>query len=242
VCKLYHQPTKSSPPQQHPITLTVINPIGNLVSVAQVTANANGDFSAEFNTASTLWKMDGPYIITAQVNPTTVFKTQVKLVGGIGQRTECLSSEIQVNADNFGIYCIPVTITTADVTGVDGFLNTESKTLLLEIRGSSFGYITIDLPTYILDSQLDNGDRADYIISVNGDMTEITESNVSPEGSRTLTIPFPLDAAKGSATIEITGTSVVPEFGLISMLILVIAISVIVVISSQRSFRKIIPV
>ena len=39
----------------HPITITVTNPIGNIVTIEQVTPAANGEFSINFNTASTLW-------------------------------------------------------------------------------------------------------------------------------------------------------------------------------------------
>ena len=48
------------------VTISVISPNGNIVTVDQLTPNANGDFMTKIQTSSILWKQDGMYKITAQ--------------------------------------------------------------------------------------------------------------------------------------------------------------------------------
>lgn len=69
-----------------PITITVVNPIGNLVTVDQITANADGSFATDIRTGGQMWKQDGTYIIKAQqgekVNTNKIAKIQVDIVNG----------------------------------------------------------------------------------------------------------------------------------------------------------------
>jgi predicted secreted protein with PEFG-CTERM motif len=69
-----------------PITITVFNPIGNLVTVAQITASSDGSFATEIKTGGHLWKQDGSYIIKAQqgenVNTNKIAKIQVDIIDG----------------------------------------------------------------------------------------------------------------------------------------------------------------
>ena len=47
------------------ITLTVKSPIGNLVTIAQVSPSVNGNFEVEIKTGGSMWKEDGIYTVTA---------------------------------------------------------------------------------------------------------------------------------------------------------------------------------
>ncbi|MFQ5440390.1 MAG: PEFG-CTERM sorting domain-containing protein [Nitrosopumilaceae archaeon] len=47
------------------VTFSVHSPNGNLVSVEQVTPNANGHFTVEIKTGGPLWSEDGVYTVTA---------------------------------------------------------------------------------------------------------------------------------------------------------------------------------
>jgi predicted secreted protein with PEFG-CTERM motif len=48
------------------VIFTVIAPNGNLVSVAQVTPDSNGDFATDISVGGPLWSQDGMYTVTAQ--------------------------------------------------------------------------------------------------------------------------------------------------------------------------------
>ena len=69
-----------------PVIITVVNPIGNIVTVDQIMTNADGSFESDIRTGGPLWKQDGPYIIKAQQGDGTagnrVVKIQVDIVDG----------------------------------------------------------------------------------------------------------------------------------------------------------------
>ena len=52
------------------VIFTVIAPNGNLVSVAQITPDASGDFATDISVGGPLWSQDGAYTITAQQGDT----------------------------------------------------------------------------------------------------------------------------------------------------------------------------
>jgi len=52
------------------VVFTVTAPNGNLVSVDQVSPNANGDFATDISVGGPLWSQDGVYTVTAQQGST----------------------------------------------------------------------------------------------------------------------------------------------------------------------------
>ncbi|MSV33929.1 MAG: PEFG-CTERM sorting domain-containing protein [Nitrosarchaeum sp.] len=63
-----------------PILDVVTNPIGNVVTIQQLTSNVDGNFSFEINTESPLLKQDGDYILKVQSGTETrQFKTMFTL-------------------------------------------------------------------------------------------------------------------------------------------------------------------
>ena len=67
------------------VTFTVTSPNGNLISIAQVTPGANGEFSAEIISGGPLWKEDGFYTITANQGLSSEHKqtVQVEISNGV---------------------------------------------------------------------------------------------------------------------------------------------------------------
>jgi len=70
---------------QHPITLKVMAPNGNVISVYQAYPDADGDFSVDIVTGSDLWSQDGYHTITAQQgnNPNYRASVQVDILDGL---------------------------------------------------------------------------------------------------------------------------------------------------------------
>ena len=79
------------------ITLIVTSPIGNIVTIAQVTPGTYGNFDAEIKVGGPLWKEDGIYTITASQ-------------GTASERTESIQVEIEdgVVVPEFGVFVILV--------------------------------------------------------------------------------------------------------------------------------------
>ena len=48
------------------ISIVVTAPNGNIVTIDQISPDANGDFMTEIQTNSLLWRQDGVYTVTAQ--------------------------------------------------------------------------------------------------------------------------------------------------------------------------------
>ena len=106
-----------------------------------------------------------------------------------------------------------------------------ANSLIITIQTSIDGELSITLPRALIDAKLGNADN-DFFVLVDGEEVAFGESKTATD--RTLTIAFP----DGAETIEIIGTSVVPEFGTIAVMILGIAIISIIAVTARS---KVIP-
>lgn len=61
------------------ITLIVNSPMGNLMTIAQVTPGINGNFEVEIKTGGPMWKEDGMYTITANQGKTSEHKESIQV-------------------------------------------------------------------------------------------------------------------------------------------------------------------
>ncbi len=221
----------------HPVTVTITDPIGNIVTIKQIIPDESGDFAATFDTSSKLWSKDGTYIIKAQSGAETrVFKTKVELIESKGETGPCHFNELVVSA-NGGTYCIPYEINGGRTTNVEGTLDIKQKTLSLNIRGTDIESIILDLPRNILDAKNPDGTDSDFVVLSKGKPVDY-EKLSSDDASRKIQLTYPPDR-KGQ--FEIVGTSVIPEFGTIAMMILLVTVSSVIVLSRSklRSLRSV---
>jgi len=195
----------------NPITFTVFNPIGNIVTIEQITPEPNGDFTLRLNTASALWKSDGFYVIKAQSGgENRVFKTNVILTSGIiQQESRCGLSEFSVNGN-----CISYSITGGTITGAN--LDTVKKSLKINIVSEDGGTLNINPSSSIINGI--------FMVQIDGKVWD----NTSIQGN-SVTILFP----EGTHEIEIIGTFVIPEFGHLAIIILAITITAMIVLNRK---------
>ena len=59
------------------ITIVVKSPVGNLITIDQVTPGINGDFEVEIKVGGSMWKEDGMYSITANQGASSEYKESV---------------------------------------------------------------------------------------------------------------------------------------------------------------------
>lgn len=218
-----------------PILIVITNPIGNVVTVEQITPQPNGDFSLDLNTQSPLWKQDGDYVVKAQSgSDTRQFKTKFTLVTyDHGIPTKCTGNEFSILADNESVYCISFTSTKGTNIHGDGKLDLTAKTLSIKIRGQDADSIVFDIPRYILDSKTSSGDDSKFTVLTDEQIINHKELS-SDSDSRQIQIDY--DPSK-THTYHIVGTHVVPEFGTVAMLILIGSIGSILVVSRSFSNR-----
>ena len=121
-------------------------------------------------------------------------------------------------------YTVEYSITNGEINRITP--DEESSSLIIEISSTNQGELTITLPRKLIDSKLSNGNDGSFFVLINGVETAFLDMTTSTE--RTLTIPFEF----GAEEIEIIGTFVVPEFG--SIVLIVLMISLISVILMQK--------
>lgn len=115
----------------------------------------------------------------------------------------------------------------------DMSVDTQNLSLVVSIQTTGDGTLTLTLPRELIDAKT-NGQDDQFFVLADGQNTSFQESQATGT-ERTLTIPF----TDGTEKIEVIGTQVVPEFGPVAVLILVVAISIIVMISAKTGLRMI---
>ena len=61
------------------VTLKVVAPNGNVVSVEQITPNLDGEFAKDITTGGPLWSQDGVYTVTAQQGESSDHKVSIEV-------------------------------------------------------------------------------------------------------------------------------------------------------------------
>jgi predicted secreted protein with PEFG-CTERM motif len=120
-------------------------------------------------------------------------------------------------------YSANYVLTGATIT--NSSINDNDTSLLMNLNSSSDGNLTITLPRTLIDAKFEGGDDQ-FVVLVDGSDQDFVE-HPTTSTDRTITVSFPA----GTNEIEIVGSQVVPEFGEMSFVVLVIAILSIIVIS-----------
>ncbi len=202
-----------------PVSLQIIAANGNIVGIEQLDVGADHKFSKEITAGGGLWKSKGTYTIKV------LYGTQARTAettfefGGSG--TTGVGTTIKVDRTNF---VLSYKITGGSVLSVTP--DDEANSLVIAIRTTSDGQLTITLPRALIDAKT-NGEDDDFFVLIDGEEVEFEETTTSTD--RTLTINFP----DGAEEIEIIGSFVIPEFGTIAALILAIAIISIIAVSAK---------
>ena len=136
------------------------------------------------------------------------------------QSSEIVGVEVQDSVLVVDGIDVNYTITGAKIISMTPDL--DAKSLIIKISTTNDGELVITLPKDVIDT-----DEEGFFILVDGEETAFIED--LHDNSRTLTIPF----YNGSEEIEIIGTFVIPEFGVIGMLVLALAIVAIIAVTSK---------
>ena len=107
----------------------------------------------------------------------------------------------------------------------------ENQTLGITLNSMSNGTLSLRLPREVINSQTAEGEDAEFAAFI--DNAEYTEpGEIEPaEDTRTLLIGFPA----GAGSIDVIGTSVIPEFSTIAVVVLAIAIVGIIIATARHS-------
>ena len=109
----------------------------------------------------------------------------------------------------------------------------DSNSLIIEIEATDDGMLTISLPKAVIDSDVEGRFNGDFFVLVDNEEREYDETETT-DTYRTLSIEF----FAGSEEIEIFGTRVIPEFGVLAIMILAVSlVSIIAITSRSRLVR-----
>ena len=207
--------------------IRVISPMGNMIHLAQVDVESDGNFSETISTSiGGKWKETGTYTIMVNYgdNSTQVeFEYGGMMSAGVQTTPEFAMEENEDTSQTIMIedHSLDYNLTCAEIQSLTP--DTENKSLIVSIKTDCDGELTITLPKDVIDT-----DEEGFFILVDGDETNHKASSVGEFW--TLTIPF----SYGSEEIEIIGTFVIPEFGTIAGLVLILAVTSIIIISAKN--------
>ena len=213
-----------------PITIQIYHE-SNLVDVAQVPVAQDGTFVKSFNAVGQQWKEEGTYTIRVQYTPTQLGETTFKFFNQVIDKS---SAVFPVQIPNSGTFDVGYTIRGGDVTKIN--MSMDRYSLLVETTMDSNGNLILKLPRESFDAQSDGKDNT-FIILISkennepGDFVQVEYEEIGTSSDyRTIRIPL----EEGDKWIEVIGTYVIPEFGSVVIIILVVAVSSAIIISKSR--------
>jgi len=213
-----------------PITIQIYYG-SNLVSIAQPEVATDGTFVASFYATGTKWKDEGTYTVRAQYTPTQIAETSFEF---FSQVIDTSAAIFPVDIPNSGTFDVGYTIRGGEVKAIN--MNGERYSLLVETTMNSNGNLILKLPRESFDAQSDGTDVT-FIVLISKENTS-SENFVQVEyeeiatSSDYRTVRIPLE--EGDKWVEVIGTYVIPEFGSIVIIILVVAVSSAIIISKSR--------
>ena len=214
-----------------PVTIQLYHE-DSLIAVDQVEIALDGTFATDFRAKGNFWKEDGTYIVRAFYTPEKIaektFQFFKKLSGGT-------SSLFPVDIPNSGSFEVGYSIIGGEVRDI--ILNQDNYSLLIEFNAESNGNIVLKLPRENIESKTNDGVDEIFIILISKtgldseDFVEVQfeEIETGPD-FRTVRIQFEED----DRWIKIIGTYVIPEFGTIVTMILLIAVTTTIVMYKSK--------
>ena len=213
-----------------PVAIQVFNPRNTMYTIGQPTPNSDGTYSFEFKVGGKLG-VNGIYTVKATYSGQSVSATFE--FTGEEERPE---GTFKVTVDG-NVFNIKATLSNGSIKGIE--VDMDFASIIVSVStGDEDGELNITLPRQLLDARIDicEGDDDDFIGLVDGDESDVTETDTSST-ERALSIDVPA----GAEEIEIIGTCVIPEFGILAAFVLAAAVGAIVVLGRKNLIMKALP-
>ena len=213
-----------------PVTIKIVQD-ANVVQIAQIDVAQDGTFVKSFNASGPFWVNQGTYQISVQYATLTT-ETTFEFFNQVVDKT---SAAFPVNIPNSGTFEVGYTIRGGEVNNMS--MDQNRNSLLIETAMNSNGNLILKLPRESFDAQKSDGVDDIFIILISKENNEAenftqVEYEEIGTGSDYRTIRIPLE--EGDKFVDVIGTHIIPEFGSIVIIILVVAISSVIIISKSR--------
>ena len=214
-----------------PVTIQLYHE-DSLIAVDQVEVALDGTFATDFRAKGNFWKEDGIYIVRAFYTPEKIAEKTFQFFKKPSDRT---SSLFPVDIPNSGSFDLGYSIIGGEINDI--ILNQEHYSLLIELKADSNGNIVLKLPRENIESKKSDGNDETFIVLIsetglgNDDFTEVQFEEIETGTDfRTVRIQFDED----DRWIKVIGTYVIPEFGTIVTMILLIAVTTTIVMYKSK--------
>ena len=213
-----------------PVTIQIYHE-STLIDVGQVPVAADGTFAATFTADGYQWKDEGTYSVRAFYTANTLAETPFEFFSEVITESHAV---FPVDIPNSGTFDVGYTIRGGEVKDIE--MNLDRYSILVQTTMDTNGSIILKLPRESFDAQNDGTDGT-FIILISKENTSAenfahVEYEEIATGSDYRTIRIPLE--EGDKWIEVIGTYVIPEFGSIVIIILVVAVTSVIIISKSR--------
>ena len=202
-----------------------------IIEIAQIKVAEDGTYAKDFNTNAEKWAHDGEYTVKVFYTEDMFNVTNFQFFQNVVTET---SSVFPIDIPNAGTFDLEYTASGFDIK--DAELNQDRYSILIEITENSGGNLVLKLPRESFDSKISNGMDEIFIVLVSKDNesdnfieVQITEIEKTDD-YRTISIQI----EEEEKFIEVIGTYVIPEFGSIVIMILLVAITSAIVISKNK--------
>ncbi|MBS3921751.1 MAG: PEFG-CTERM sorting domain-containing protein [Nitrosarchaeum sp.] len=206
-----------------PITLQIFNQ-GNLVDVAQFNVAEDGSYSYTIIAEGPYWTKSGEYTVRASFGEGNVAETQFNF----SPKSDVTATDIfEVDAGSSGTFDVNYSINGGTVKNM--LVDKDIFALIVIIESENDGSITLEMPRDAFDAKKQDQTDDTFIIIIDGIEVPYQET-VTNTNSRIITINF----EEGDSDIEIIGTTIIPEFGTIAVMILAIGIITTIMVTKNR--------
>ncbi len=201
---------------------------GNMVEIAQIIVAKDGSYSYTVLAEGPQWKKTGTYLVKAsyEVGGGTAVESEFSY----SPKSEIIltTTNFEVDAGSHGTFDVEYTIKGGTLKNM--MIDAETFALTAQIDATDEGIITLDLPREFIGAEKQNGKDDTFIVLIDGIEINPKETSLVGGESRVISINF----LQGDSNIEIIGTYVIPEFGNIVMVILIMGIMITILISRNK--------
>ena len=216
--------------QNLPVTIQIYHE-STLVDVAQVPVAKDGTFAVSFTASGAQWAEEGVYSARAFYSANVISEVTFEFYNQI---IDSSSAAFPVDIPNSGTFDVGYTIRGGEVKNVE--MNSERYSILIQTSMDTQGNLILKLPRESFDAQ--NGDTDENFIVLVSKENMSAENFASVEYEeigtsddyRTIRIPLETD----DKWIEVIGTYVIPEFGSVVVIILIVAVTSVIIISKSK--------
>ena len=214
------------------ITFTVISPSLNVISVGQLTPDANGDFATEFK-VNPMWKESGFYTIKVEQSPhgSSLYKAslRVEIINGMTSETNVTESNLETgffepkSTERKGLVIRESNaIAGSNIITIMGTTDS-ANSITIKVIAPNGNVVVVDQFAPILDTNsrfLKDITTGGPLWNQDGQYTIVAQQGDDPK-------------YKYSIEVGIKDGVVIPEFGTIAVMILAVAIISIIAVSAK---------